>query len=635
MAGAGELSAELVDTARTRGGSWLVEQADQGNLIGELRPLRRLAWLRLLGVVSGDSVENWVPELEAHRKHYAELLEGYRRETDVKAADPKLCNPLSRNVDNPYLKIQVNDELLKEIWKDVERTFPECQFLSSPESRKVLQMLLFHWCRSKNPSKSAAESYRQGMNELVAVLYAAVKQGEYGDSSSDASELGVQLCGGRHSEADTFACFVQLMDKGLRPMFLASGGQGGRAGRSPLGHLPGARREQGGPCSAILARCQFIFDTIVRNNDITLYEHLRKLEIEPQIFLLRWIRLLFCREFDLEETFLLWDGLFASSGQAQPPGALQYPRPAPGSGPEAAAVMKEASEASAALPLVDFAAAALLQRMRGQLLTLDESDCLSRLLKDGAAESARRLIESARQLHAAGGAAARPLPAPSVKEAPAASLPLGRPEQGLLPQRSDGTTSGLAEDPLRRGGQLLSAAAQGAQGLFQAGRQAYANMAPAAASSSDPLRSGQATAAPAAAGTSITQSIANWVDIDLWDSNRSSGNKSQDQLTELRKRAQAAEQERDEIKRKANEFILKKKAEWASQLAERDQKIQELSKKLEEAEAAARQASELQRQLGEAQEKLSALQAASTSSGPASSSKSCELQVPSEMVDDI
>ena len=35
-----------------------------------------------------------------------------------------------------------------------------------------------------------------------------------------------------------------------------------------------------------------------------------RLEIEPQIFLLRWIRLLFCREFDLEEC-IKW--LFQSS----------------------------------------------------------------------------------------------------------------------------------------------------------------------------------------------------------------------------------------------------------------------------------------------------------------------------------
>eukprot|EP00435_Cladocopium_sp_Y103_P035894 s4222_g9.t1 len=56
-----------------------------------------------------------------------------------------------------------------------------------------------------------------------------------------------------------------------------------------------------------------------------------------------------------------------------------------------------------------------------------------------------------------------------------------------------------------------------------------------------------------------------------------------DELSELRNRAMKAEQERDEIKRKANEFISKKKAEFAAQLAERDQKIKELTAKLAQA----------------------------------------------------
>ena len=34
------------------------------------------------------------------------------------------------------------------------------------------------------------------------------------------------------------------------------------------------------------------------------------LEIHPSMFLLRWIRLLFCREFALEDVLYLWDRLF-------------------------------------------------------------------------------------------------------------------------------------------------------------------------------------------------------------------------------------------------------------------------------------------------------------------------------------
>ncbi|CAE8641980.1 unnamed protein product, partial [Polarella glacialis] len=164
--------------------------------------------------VSGDSLEQWADQMDEHRRHYNNLVENFKKETNVKAHDPNLCNPLSRNSNNPFLKIQVNEDLLREIWKDVERTFPECEFLSSAESRKVLQRMLFHWCRSMNPSSNASDSYRQGMNELVAVIFSVVKQGEYAGGSWESAEaLGTRLCGSGHNEA--FAHRLSSVDVAL------------------------------------------------------------------------------------------------------------------------------------------------------------------------------------------------------------------------------------------------------------------------------------------------------------------------------------------------------------------------------------------------------------------------------------
>lgn len=555
------LSDSLLEKAVGRGSRWLTDLAEKSQLVAELRPLRRLAWIKQLGLVSAESLEGWAEELQGHRKQYSQLEEEYRRETDVKAADPKLCNPLSRNADNPYLKIQVNEELLKEIWKDVERTFPECEFLSSSQSRKMLQRILFHWCRSKNPSIAASESYRQGMNELAAVLLSVMKQCEY--RGSDPEALGFRLCGSRHNEADAFASFCKLMEKGLRPMFLA---QGSRPARSPIGELPRSRLVvDQGPGSAILARCGFIFDQVVRSVEPDLVDHLKRLEIEPQVFLLRWIRLLFCREFDLQETHLLWDGLLASAGQSLP-ATLQYE----GLGP----AVSEAAEASRQLPLLDFLAAALLLRMRRELLRLDQTECLRRLLRSCSEDRAAELLVEAKRLTT--GALSR-APAAPLKQASHVQSP---PTAPAAPAARLGEAND--EDPLRRGQQFISAAAQSAQGLLQAGRQAYAKLSDQAVAKSpavqDPRGTSTGTRSPG-----LTQSIANWVDIDLW-SDKASG--PQDELSELRQRARNAEQERDEIKRKANEFITKKKAEFAAQLAERDQKIAELTAKLAEAQAA-------------------------------------------------
>ncbi|CAJ1360753.1 unnamed protein product [Effrenium voratum] len=601
-----KLSWDLLEKARSRGGRWLVEQADKGRLVGELLPLRRLAWIRMLGVVTGDSLERWPEELDVHRKQYNQLLEDFRKETDVKAVDPKLCNPLSRNADNPYLKIQVNEELLKEIWKDVERTFPECEFLSSAESRKVLQRILFHWCRSKNPSLTASDSYRQGMNELAAVLYSVTKQGEY-SRGSDPEALGARLCGSQHNEADAFACFVHLMNKGIRPMFLAPSNS--RPNRSPIGDLPRSRMaaDPGAPGSAILARCQYIFEQVVRAVDSELFDHLKRMDIEAQVFLLRWIRLLFCREFELKETYILWDGLLASAGQPLP--SLRYTGKDP--------VTAEAAEASGELPLLDFAAAALLLRMRRELIGMDQTECLRRLLRSCSEEGAVDLLAEAKRIYQGKFQAARPREAPSVPAAVPSPVGPVMPSPAAAASPAGAPGDPLAEDPLRRGQQFLSVAAQGAQGLLQAGRTAYAKL-------SDQERPAAVNRSPAGG---LTQSIANWVDIDLWSDKASTGSGTDD-IVELRRRAQAAEQERDDIKRKANEFFTKKKQEFAAQLAERDQQIQELSEKLAKAEQALAQF-----QAGEKVPQAEAVETVETVETEAEAT--ANLQVLNEMANDI
>ena len=36
---------------------------------------------------------------------------------------------------------------MNEIWKDVERTYPEKDLFQNDASRKCIQMVLYHWCK--------------------------------------------------------------------------------------------------------------------------------------------------------------------------------------------------------------------------------------------------------------------------------------------------------------------------------------------------------------------------------------------------------------------------------------------------------------------------------------------------------
>lgn len=60
----------------------------------------------------------------------------------------------------------------------------------------------------------------------------------------------------------------------------------------------------------ILTKSSAIMALLTRVDPL-LSKHLDTLGIQPQLFALRWVRLLFTREFSLDQALVLWDGIFA------------------------------------------------------------------------------------------------------------------------------------------------------------------------------------------------------------------------------------------------------------------------------------------------------------------------------------
>merc|ERR1719445_1371787 len=56
-----------------------------------------------------------------------------------------------------------------------------------------------------------------------------------------------------------------------------------------------------------------IHHRLLRYLDLTLYNHLRSLQIHPQHYLFRWVRLLLCREFETLISLTVWDRIFFES----------------------------------------------------------------------------------------------------------------------------------------------------------------------------------------------------------------------------------------------------------------------------------------------------------------------------------
>ena len=91
-----------------------------------------------------------------------------------------------------------------------------------------------------------------------------------------------------------------------------------------------------------------IHDKLLQTVDPALWAKMEKLRVEPQLYAIRWLRLLFGREFPITDTLQLWDGLFAEDPS---------------------------------LRLIEYVCVAMLLRIRDALLGSDYSGFISLLLR--------------------------------------------------------------------------------------------------------------------------------------------------------------------------------------------------------------------------------------------------------------
>eukprot|EP00397_Hematodinium_sp_SG-2012_P003486 GEMP01003494.1.p1 GENE.GEMP01003494.1~~GEMP01003494.1.p1 ORF type:complete len:1117 (+),score=275.63 GEMP01003494.1:168-3518(+) len=335
--------------------------------------LRRIQWGICLNVLRGNTPKEWAASIRKERDNYKVLLKVNKMDLSrAVKVDPNLFNPLAKTKGNPWEAISKDEQLLEEIWKDVERTHSDHSLFRTTEVRQSLQRILFHWCKQNNPSTQASESYRQGMNELLAVIYKAVVEGRYiGTQSADLREL----YSADDVEADTFAYFRNLMDMGLLPLFaVVKETSRKKIEESPIGALPTVRDTERpiSPQTVIQRRCEYIMCDLLKEHDAELHFWLEiKQKIPPQLFLLRWIRVLFCREFTLDQNLELWSAIFYDAYQ---------------------------NKAVDSLPLVDYVAIAMMQHVRTGLLSVDQNGCMQLLMHYPHQNSVTPLIRKAETL---------------------------------------------------------------------------------------------------------------------------------------------------------------------------------------------------------------------------------------------
>ncbi|RHZ68124.1 GTPase-activating protein GYP6 [Aspergillus thermomutatus] len=227
-----------------------------------------------------------------------------------------------------------DEEMRADISQDVDRCLQENFFFREPATKAKMIDILFIYAKL-NPDLG----YRQGMHELLApilwVIHGDAVDGKVHEEPSakeEGDELMLQLLNADYVEHDSFALFCSVMQT-TRVYYEHSKE---RSANGQMDTIP------------IVNQCQHIHHNLLTTTDLELADHLQALEILPQIFLTRWMRLLFGREFPFQDVLSLWDLLFAEGLRSE---------------------------------LIEFICVAMLLRIRWQLLGAEYSSALTTLLR--------------------------------------------------------------------------------------------------------------------------------------------------------------------------------------------------------------------------------------------------------------
>lgn len=203
---------------------------------------------------------------------------------------------------------------------------PENLYFRQPDTQRMMLDILFVFCKL-NPDLG----YRQGMHELLAPMLWVVERDavNLGHSSKAMGEDAVvrAVYDADHIEHDAFALFGQVMQNAKNFYEQTTHA----AVDNPM----------------VLRSKRIVFESLAKV-DPELASHLEKLDIMPQVFLMRWIRLLFGREFPFDDLLTMWDVVFAND---------------------------------ASLEIVDHICLVMLLRIRWELIVSDYNGALTLLLR--------------------------------------------------------------------------------------------------------------------------------------------------------------------------------------------------------------------------------------------------------------
>ena len=358
-----------------------VENFRKYSLNGELDKyhIRGMAWKIFMEVLpETETLEQWVETIDNLRKEYKKKSKTILKTQKFKG-DP-LSGMAMTNSDNSTWKTYYADNDTKKLINlDLDRTFQELEIFHQAKIKSSLADILFMWNK-----ENLDVGYQQGMNDILAVTFLGLypcyfkntkKLGKneilkISSEQISAIQNAEDIYDFFHDEdelySDLFYCFTKLMKRGLKELFQTIKGNEKLVDykKYELFHNQLEQDSTDDMQNPLSIRCTLIIKEKLKSIDPDLYQHFKKIGLNCGIFLQRWLKCMFDREFELKDIFIIWDAIFAT--------------------PDA--------QNGYGLVFLDYIAISMILRIRKTLLDSDQNECFTTLFKYPTIENMAELV---------------------------------------------------------------------------------------------------------------------------------------------------------------------------------------------------------------------------------------------------
>ncbi|CAI9760936.1 unnamed protein product [Fraxinus pennsylvanica] len=407
--------------------------------------LRGVQWRIDLGILPSSpsaSIDDLRCVTANFRRRYAALRRQLLVDPQISkdrsnSPDLVLDNPLSQNPDSMWGRFFRKAELERMVDQDLTRLYPERgSYFQTARCLGMLRRILLLWC-----IRHQQYGYRQGMHELLAPLLYVLnvdmerlsevrkayedhftenfdgfsfhendltykfdfrKFSEYSQDgtgkekgsvkASSLSELGsmtqtIALLSDAYGAEGELGIVVseKFMEHDAYSMFDAlMSGAGGAVAMADFFSTPFGSPHNVFPPVIEASSALYHLLSVV---DLPLHNHLVELGVEPQYFALRWLRVLFGREFSLEDLLMIWDEIFSREN-------TKFKKPADNDAESDFRVLDSPRGA-----FISAIAVSMILHLRSSLLASENATtCLQRLLNFPDDLNIAKLTEKAKSL---------------------------------------------------------------------------------------------------------------------------------------------------------------------------------------------------------------------------------------------